>query len=77
MVKASGRGTVQSPFTLAFWLKPPQWSSPIPQPLTTTELPTGMSSRSHSETVPAKSIPGTMGHEPITGNLFVIANPSL
>ncbi|MNP54482.1 hypothetical protein D3C76_1490400 [compost metagenome] len=39
-LKAAGSGISQSPFRRAFCARPPQWVSPTPQPLSSTESPT-------------------------------------
>ena len=76
-VSASGNRTSQSPDTRAFCASPPQCDSPTPQPFWITRSPTVQSACSLAVTVPAKSMPGTIGHFRTTGDLPVIARPSL
>ncbi|KEH11980.1 hypothetical protein GY15_24055 [Delftia sp. 670] len=76
-LKASGRRISQSPFTRACWASPPQWVSPTPQPLSSTASPGWKRASSLSSTVPARSMPGTMGNWRTTGERPVMASASL
>jgi hypothetical protein len=75
--KLAGSGTSHSPLTRASSARPPQCVSPTPQPLRTTRSPTFQAAFAVSVTVPAKSIPGTIGKRRTTGDLPVSARPSL
>ena len=73
----AGIGTVHPASTRARWENPPQASSPRPQPFTTTRSPTATSGESDAATVPARSIPGTIGKFRTMGDESVTARPSL
>ena len=72
-----GRGINQSPFNFARSAKQPMCVSPTPQPLRINASPAFQSGWVDAMTSPAPSIPGTIGHLRTTGDLPVIANPSL
>ncbi len=74
---SGGRRTSQSPSTRAIPARPPQWASPTPHPLRITVSPAAQSRWVDSTTVPAKSMPGTIGNERITLPLPVMASASL
>ena len=76
-VNAAGSGISQSPFSRAFWARPPQCFSPTPQPLRTTLSPALKSAFELSVTTPARSMPGTIGKLRTTGDFAVMARPSL
>ena len=56
---------------------PPHRSSPTPQPFSTTVSPAFHTGELLSTTVPAKSMPGTIGKLRTTGLPFTIASASL
>ena len=76
-VNSAGSGISQSPLSRARWARPPQWVSPTPQPLSTTRSPAFQSAWLLSVTTPARSMPGTIGNLRTTGDLPVMARPSL
>jgi len=49
----------------------------MPQPFITTLSPAVHAGEALATTVPAQSMPGTIGHLRTTGDLLVIARPSL
>ena len=57
-----GKGTNQSALMRWRCAKPPQWRSPTPQPVRTTASPALKRGLLDSITVPAESMPGTMGN---------------
>ncbi|MCY1216122.1 hypothetical protein D9M72_279870 [compost metagenome] len=73
----AGRRSSQSAGTRAACAKPPQRVSPRPQPLSSTASPGLKRGSALRRTVPAKSMPGTMGKLRTTGDLPVIARASL
>ncbi len=77
LLNAAGSGTSHSPFSRAFCASPPQCVSPTPQPFRITRSPAFQSAWLLSRTTPARSMPGTIGNLRTTGELPVIASPSL
>lgn len=73
----AGSATSQSPDNRARWARQPQCVSPTPQPLSTTASPAFQSGCDDSITVPAPSMPATIGHLRTTGPRPVMARPSL
>ena len=76
-VNASGTGTSQSGSTRARCASPPQCRSPIPQPLTSTASPAPNAGSADSVTVPARSMPATIGSVRAIGAVPVIPSASL
>ncbi|MNL03916.1 hypothetical protein D3C87_1244660 [compost metagenome] len=76
-VNASGSRTSQSPCNRARCARQPQCVSPTPKPFSTTRSPVRQRGSLESSTVPAPSIPATIGHLRTTGARPVIASPSL
>ena len=76
-VKAAGSRTSQSPLRRALPAMQPQCVSPTPQPLCTKASPAFQFGWLDSSTVPAPSMPATMGQLRTTGALLQIARPSL
>jgi hypothetical protein len=77
VLKPAGKATSQSPLTRARCASPPEWVSPTPQPLSTTWSPAFQAAWLLDSTVPAKSMPATSGNLRTTGDLPVMARPSL
>ena len=76
-VNAAGTGTSQSGSSRARWASPPQCRSPIPQPLTSTVSPVATSGSADSVTVPARSMPATIGSVRAIGAVPVTPSASL
>jgi len=75
-VMPRGSFTSQSPFTRAFCARPPQWFSPTPQPMRMAASPGLKSGCELFSTVPAASMPATIGHLRTMGDLLVMASAS-
>ena len=76
-LSAVGSFTSQSPFTRLRVAYPPRCVSPVPQPFSTTRSPAFQSACVLALTTPARSMPGTIGNLRTTGDLPVMARPSL
>jgi hypothetical protein len=76
-LKADGRRTSHWPFSRARPARQPLCVSPTPKPLSTTASPGRHSGDALSTTVPEPSMPATMGQLRTTGDLLVMARPSL
>ncbi|CFN62229.1 Uncharacterised protein [Bordetella pertussis] len=73
----SGRRTSQSPRRRARWARQPLCFSPTPKPLSITASPGRQAGFSLARTMPAPSMPATIGQSRTTGDRLVMARPSL
>ena len=73
----AGTGTTQPASSRARCASPPQWRSPIPKPVASTASPGANAASSDARTVPARSIPATIGKERAIGALPVMPSASL